>query len=218
MKAIGLFGGSFDPVHLGHLRAALEVYEALGLDELRFIPSAASRNKPPPHVPGAVRMRWLELATRVVPGFSVDDRELCRGGFSFTSETLTEIRSEEPGATLYWVLGSDAFAGLGLWHEAERLGRLAHWVVLDRPGSPPLAELPCPIWSAQGIRHDPRDLALGETGGILALQVTPIGISASAIRARIASGGRIDYLVPEVIRHELLDGSFYGANAQTSPD
>ncbi|EQD51592.1 putative nicotinate-nucleotide adenylyltransferase [mine drainage metagenome] len=218
MKAIGLFGGSFDPAHLGHLRAAVEVFEALALDELRFIPAAASRHKPPPRAPGAIRKRWLELATRTLPGFTVDDRELRRGGFSFTSETLSEIRREEPGATLYWVLGSDAFAGLDLWHEAESLGRLAHWVVLARPGFPSPERLSPPRWSTGAIRRDPRDLARGGTGGILALQVTPIGISASAVRTRIASGGRIDYLVPEAIRHELLDGSYYGADAKTAPD
>jgi nicotinate-nucleotide adenylyltransferase len=218
VKTIGLFGGSFDPVHLGHLRAAIEVHETLALDELRFLPSHASRNKPEPAAPGALRKHWLELAIAGLQGFSVDDRELRRGGFSYTSVTLTEIREEEPGATLYWVLGSDAFAGIGLWHDAAALGRLAHWVVVTRPGCPLPTELPAPPWPAPRLSTDPGVLVPGEAGGLLALPVTPIGISASQIRAQIASGLRIDYLVPEAIRHELQNGSYYGANTKTPRD
>lgn len=217
VKAIGLYGGSFDPVHLGHLRTALEVYEALALDELRFVPAAAAPQKPPPSAPATLRKRWLERAIEGTPGLTVDDRELRRGGVSFTSATLDEIRAEEPGVTLYWVLGSDAFAGIGHWHETERLGQLAHWVVLPRPGCPPDVP-PHPHWASAGLETDPHRLVPGGTGGILVLPVTPIGISSSDVRARIRSGRRIDYLVPEVIRRELVEGCWYGSNPKTDPD
>lgn len=217
MRAIGLFGGSFDPVHIGHLRAALDVFESLGLDELRFIPASRSPGKPPPVAPGPIRKHWLEQASRDVAGFAVDDRELRRGGESFTNETLIDIRREIPHASLYWILGADAFAGLGNWHEAETLGHLAHWVVITRPGFDLPSPLSGPSWLARALTANPRELAPGETGGVLALPVTPLAISASEIRSRIARGLRIDYLVPESIRAELLDRHVYAANTKTHP-
>jgi nicotinate-nucleotide adenylyltransferase len=210
VKHVGLFGGSFDPVHVGHLRAALEAAEHVGLDELRFVPCAVSPGKPRPHASGSLRREWLRQAIGDRPGWQVDDRELRRGGVSYTVETLAEIRETEPDARLYWMVGSDAFCGLHGWREADRLGRLAHWIVLLRPGfedrlPPPQA----PDWCRSGTTDDPAKLRRDPAGGVLYLPVTPLGISATAVRARIRRGQRLDYLVPEPIRGTLERADCY---------
>ena len=209
MRHVGLFGGSFDPVHVGHLRAAIEVMEHLGLDELRFIPCAHSPGKPPPRASGRLRRDWLELAMGDRPGWILDDRELRREGVSHTVETLLGIREEEPESRLYWIVGSDAFSNLHQWREADRLGRLAHWIVLLRPGFPLVLPEEAPGWCRTGRTEDPARLRQDPAGDVLYLRVTALGISATAIRDRIRRGLALDYLVPDSLQDALARAACY---------
>ncbi len=209
MRYIGLFGGSFDPVHVGHLRAAIEVMEHLGLDELRFIPCANSPGKPSPRASGSLRRDWLERAMGDRPGWILDDRELRRGGASHTVETLLGIREEEPESRLYWIVGSDAFSRLHQWREPNRLGQLAHWIVLLRPGFPAVLPDEAPGWCRSGRTDDLARLRQDPAGDVLYLRVTALGISATAIRDRIHQGLSLDYLVPASLQGTLERAGCY---------
>src|SRR5690606_23896384 len=132
---VGVFGGTFDPVHVGHLRIALELLERTGLREVRFVPAARPPHRAAPETPAAVRLSMLEAAVAGEPRFIVDRRELDRPGPSYTVDTLESLAEDFPDATLCLLLGMDAFAGLPGWHRWTALLELAHIVVADRPGS-----------------------------------------------------------------------------------
>ena len=134
MRRVGLLGGTFDPVHFGHLRSAVEVCEQLQLDELRLIPSARPPHRGMPGATAAQRLRMVELALGQGGGLQVDDRELQRERPSYTVETLESLRQElGSDVALFMVLGWDAFCGLPSWHRWESLLELANLVVLQRP-------------------------------------------------------------------------------------
>ncbi len=137
-RRIGIFGGTFDPVHNGHLRTALEVAELLAFDELRLVPASVPPHRGAPLATAAERLRMLQLAADAHPGFVVDDRELVRGGASYTIDTLRSLRAEL-GETvrLCLIVGMDAFAAIDTWKEWRALGDHAHIVVVQRPGAAP---------------------------------------------------------------------------------
>lgn len=130
----GIFGGSFDPVHLGHLRTAFELCTALGLGEVRLVPSARPPHRSPAVAPAALRLQMLTSAVAGVPGLVVDDREHHRGGPSWTVDTLQSFRDEAPDRALCLIVGMDAFLGLPGWHRWSHIFELAHVVVACRPG------------------------------------------------------------------------------------
>lgn len=193
---IGIFGGTFDPPHLGHLIVAQDAWQALRLDQLIFVPAAA-----PPHKRGraiteaTIRLGMLKAAVAGDPRFEVSDLELRRAGPSYTVDTLRELRGANPGAELYFLLGVDQFAGFPTWREPEEIARLAKLVVLTRGGEAPDASVANGEVGAERFPH-------------LLLEVTRIDLSATAIRARVAAGEPIRYLVPEevaaIIRSEGL--------------
>ena len=197
---IGVFGGTFDPVHYGHLRPALEVKRALGMVQVRFIPCHI-----PPHrvAPGATpeqRLTMLRLALAQVPGFVVDERELVRAGPSYMVETLASLRQELGAEPLALVLGQDAFAKLHRWHQWPRLLELAHIVVARRPGGAlpstgPLADLLARHLAAQSAQ-----LHVAPSGKIWFQDVTQLDISATAIRACVKDEGGCRFLTPEPVR------------------
>ena len=133
MRCIGVFGGTFDPVHFGHLRTAYELLVRLELAEVRFVPCAVAPHRRQPITDSATRVRMLEAAIADVPEFVIDTRELERAGPSYTVDTLESLRTEYPDEALCLLLGMDAFLGLPGWHEWERLLDLAHIVVANRP-------------------------------------------------------------------------------------
>tara|TARA_R110002012_G_scaffold131858_1_gene284724 strand:- start:5120 stop:5761 length:642 start_codon:yes stop_codon:yes gene_type:complete len=199
-KRIGLLGGTFDPVHFGHLRSAIEVRERLQLDELRLIPSAR-----PPHreVPGASadqRLAMVQLAVGKGGGLQVDDRELCREKPSYTLDTLESLRAELGSeVALFMVLGWDAFCGLPSWHRWQELLSLAHIVVLQRPDyDVDVPEVLKDLLAARSV-DDPQRLANVSAGHIFCLSQTPLAISATHIRGLVASGASPRFLLPDAV-------------------
>ncbi len=177
---IGLFGGSFDPVHLGHLLVAQAALEELGLDRLFFIPAAQSPFKPQSQpAPASARLQWLRLALAGKTRCEVDDQEIRRGGVSYTIETLREYAKRFPGAQVYYLIGADNAAKLNEWREAGELAKLAEFVAIPRPGGT-AADFPSPF-----------------RGRIL--KGFPLGVSSSEIRARVKAGRTIEDLVPPAV-------------------
>lgn len=190
MKRIGLFGGSFDPVHIGHLLVAQAAAEELGLDRLFFIPAAQSPFKPTlsPATP-QLRVRMLRMALAGQTWCEVDDQELQRGGVSYTIDTVREYQARHPEAELFYLIGADHVPTLPKWREAEQLARAVEFVVIPRPGEVP-AELPEPY----------RVRVLGGW---------PLKVSSSQIRARVGEGLRIDHLVPGGVAEVVREAGLY---------
>ena len=134
MQPIGLFGGAFDPIHYGHLRTAFELWQALKLSEVRFLPTGNPPHRTELHASAELRLAMVKAAVADQPAFVVDDREVRRSGLSYSVDTLTELRAEHPDRSLCLVLGMDAFLGLPTWHRWRELLDLTHVVVAHRPG------------------------------------------------------------------------------------
>lgn len=209
MNPLGVFGGTFDPIHFGHLRPALELKEALGLEEVRFVPCRVPPHRAQPVAPAEVRARMVSLAIEGVSGFRLDRRELGRSGPSYTLDTLAELRKEYPNRQLVLLMGADAFLGLPGWHRWRELLELAHIAVAHRPG-----------WSLQGaeglneladgrLAAEPTALTVAPSGRIVLVEVTQLEISATAVRAAAAAGNDVRFLVPEVVREFIEKSGCY---------
>lgn len=202
-------GGTFDPVHCGHLRAALEVLESCRLGALRLVPAAVPPHRAQPIATPGQRLRLLRAAVSAEARLAVDARELARAGPSWTIDTLRSLRSELPATPLCLVLGADAFLGLESWRDWRAIFTLAHLIVIPRPGVPlaPAHELAAEF----AARRATTAACLGDPAGgaIIEQPVTPLGISASAIRALLAAGGDPRWLVPDAVRDILLEEGFY---------
>ncbi|MEP7328199.1 MAG: nicotinate-nucleotide adenylyltransferase [Betaproteobacteria bacterium] len=199
---IALLGGTFDPVHYGHLRLADDVRRGLGLAELRLVPAADPPHRGGPHSSAAHRLAMLRIALEEFPGLIADDRELQRGGKSFTVLTLEELRHAFPERPLWLIVGADAFRGLPTWHRWRELFTLAHVVVVARPGVPPKVALPPLLADEWQRRHTLTSAPLFATpaGRIFEQRVTPQPISATDIRALLAQqrdGETLSQLLPQ---------------------
>jgi len=211
--SLGVFGGTFNPIHLGHLRAAEQVVEALGLERLLFVPSGA-----PPHkgsaalAPAELRLDWVERSIADNKHFEVDALEIRREGPSYTIDTLREIVERTAPVRPVFVIGSDALREVGTWREPAGVLALAHVAVMARPEP-----------RGAGTGADLRDILPGELtaaydfadGGhsgrhrssgvwIRWLPIEPLDISATDIRARVQAGNSIRYLVPESVRDSVI--------------
>jgi nicotinate-nucleotide adenylyltransferase len=187
---IALLGGTFDPVHYGHLRFADDVRRALRLPEVRLVPAGDPPHRDAPAAPAASRLAMLRLAVAEFPGLVVDDRELRRAGKSYTVATLTELRREYPEAPLLLLLGADAFRGLPTWHRWREIFDLAHLVVVERPGvdlAPSLPPALRPIWDERR-NDDPAILLSRPAGAIYVQPIAPVAVSATTIREALAHG------------------------------
>ena len=187
---LAILGGTFDPVHYGHLRLADEVRTALALPQVRLVPAANPPHRQPPRASARDRVAMLELAVREFPGLVVDTREISRGGKSYTVDTLTELRAEMPHRPLALLVGADAFRGLASWHRWKTLFELAHLIVGPRPGVAIGAELGDALareWATRQI-GDPRGLRAHPGGAIYVQPVTAQPISSTGIRAALARG------------------------------
>ena len=209
---IGLLGGTFDPIHFGHLRLAQELADALGLARVRFIPSGTPPHRNPPQVNGAHRLEMVRIAIAGNPHFESDDREIRRDGISYTYDTLTELREELGERPLCLLMGADAFAALTTWHRWQELFDLAHVVIAHRPGfrlQDLQASLPAPLRKIylQRLAGTPGSLR-AHAGSVFTCEITALDISATRIRALLAQGSSPRYLAPEAvleyIDHNLL--------------
>lgn len=202
MPPIGIFGGTFDPIHFGHLRLAEEMAEAIGLSQVRFIPAGQ-----PPHrgVPRTAATHRLEMVRRAIAGnprFEVDAREVRCPDPSYTVDTLTVLRAELGNEQPLWLLlGADAFLGLPSWHQWRQLFTLANIAVAARPG----AQLMQPDGLPEDLKHElsqrqvPAGSATGPAGSVLLQQMTALDISATRIRATLARQDSARYLLPDAV-------------------
>ncbi|MEW8626811.1 MAG: nicotinate-nucleotide adenylyltransferase [Candidatus Thiodiazotropha sp.] len=195
---IGILGGTFDPIHNGHLRTALDVMQAVGLDEIRFIPLHGPVHRDQPQASAELRLQMVEAAIAGEPGFVADDRELKRAGDSYTVDTLRDLRQEFPDRSLLLLMGMDAFNGFPDWHKPDEILQLAHLVVMRRPGESQLSAAARQLLQRAEIRNDIR-LNPDKAGGILLQTVTQLDISASLIRNLIKQDKTPRYLLPEAV-------------------
>jgi len=211
---IGIFGGTFDPVHLGHLRAAEDLREALELAEIRFVPAAIPPHKDARAVTApAARLRMLELATEGVPGFRVWPVELERQGPSYSIDTVRALRAEVgPSQRIAFALGRDAFAEFDTWKEHAAIFALCDVVVMSRPPQDErLTMADIPVAARQAFCYDPASGSFHHESGhrVIPLSVVPLDISATDIRARLAAGRSIRFLVPAPVEAYLASTHLY---------
>lgn len=189
-NALGIFGGRFDPVHYGHLHAAVDVRDALELAELRLVPARDPPHRGTPSASPTQRLAMLELALAEFPQLTIDARELSRIGKSYTIDTLEELRGEMPSRAIVLVMGVDTFAELPSWHRWTELLDFAHIAVVTRPGASLFDALRGPLTQLwQNHQTDDRvQLETSPAGSIFRVAVTPYAISATELRRSLARG------------------------------
>ena len=221
---IAILGGTFNPIHNGHLHLAKQLQAKLNFESIRFMPAAIPALKDVPSVTGAQRAEMVDIAISEYPDFSLDTRELSRSGTSYTIDTLTLLR-EELGkeVSLCWLMGSDAFAHLNAWHRWQELLNYAHLVVVKRPNSDDLSDLNTDIQmlrnqhetnSVEALRQEP-------CGRILLQEIDALDISSSAIREKLSKldDGKLDdgkledvsKLMPHEVFHYIQQHHLYQA-------
>jgi len=224
VERIGVYGGTFDPVHIGHLRSALEARRALGLSRVLMVPAGEPVHRQPPLASGEQRRRMLELSLAGVPGLQLDDCELRRDGPSYMVDTLAAMRQQYADASLVLIVGMDAFLGLPQWHHWRRLLELAHIAVMARPGAwPPLPAELSELLAERGAPADadlPGHLAAGTAGSIVRMQLSQLEISGSGIREQIGQGADVRFLVTDAVCDYVFANRLYrsidvGSSADT---
>jgi nicotinate-nucleotide adenylyltransferase len=202
--AIGIMGGTFDPIHVGHLAVAEEAREALGLERVLFVPAG----QPPHKLPGSVsaardRVAMVELAIADNPAFELSTIELEREGPSFTVDTVEALAVAHPGTTLHLILSAETFAELPSWHEPDGLFEVARMAVVPREGYP----APDPAWVGRAFpgREDRVDYLGGPR----------LGLSSTALRTRVAAGRSIRYLVPPAVEAYIVEHQLYRSTIAT---
>lgn len=214
---VGILGGTFDPIHFGHLRLAQELAQTLRLGQVRFVPSGTPPHRAAPHASTAHRLAMTRLAVAGNPLFTVDERETGRSGPAYTFDTLTEIRVELGAANpIVLLVGADAFLEFAAWHRWHELFGLAHVAVAHRPGFPVERwrdRMPQPLareYSAR-IMQQPLAVHLAPAGGIVVMPFTALDISATAIRELARTGGSPRYLLPDpVLAYIQAEGLYSG--------
>jgi nicotinate-nucleotide adenylyltransferase len=209
MDSMGIFGGTFDPIHFGHLRTCFELMQELKLTELRIIPTGSPPHREQPIADPGLRLAMVRAAVADQPGFVVDDREVRRTGMSYSVDTLAELRAEFPERSLCLILGMDAFLGLPNWHRWRDILDLAHVIVAHRPGwkAPtmgPLGELMVDRGTG-GVN----DLHTARAGRIYVHGVTQLEISSTDLRNIITSGRDPRFLVPDAVRDIIIETECY---------
>jgi nicotinate-nucleotide adenylyltransferase len=216
MARIGLFGGSFDPVHLGHMLVAQAACEELFLVRLYFIPAAQSPFKPAQlPAPAAERLRLLRLALAGHSNYEVDTQELTRAGLSFTIDTVRDYAERFPGAELYYLVGADHVPFLPQWREANELAKMVRFVVIPRPVSSIFGNPTMGTGTVTGTATSKvSGSVLGGGFGIQTLQGFPLAVSSSQIRQRVRDGLSIEALVPPEVAEAIRNNRLY-LSAQT---
>lgn len=204
---IGVLGGTFDPVHCGHLRIAIEARETLGLAHVRLVPLNAPGHREPPFASVADRIAMLEAVAG--DGLRLDRREIERGGTSYTVDTLESMRAEWPKRPLCLLMGLDSYLTLPAWHRADALLSLAHLVVAARPGVSDRALEGLDELTGNAQSDDVADLKASPAGRIFFLDVPPLPIASSDIRARRRAGHDVRFLVPDAVHAVIVERDLY---------
>lgn len=209
-----MYGGTFDPVHCGHLRSALELTQRLPIQRVHWIPCQVPPHRPQPQASGQDRLAMLHLATADEPLFYVDDRELRRAGPSWSVETLEALRADYgPSQPLAMLLGWDAYLGLLSWSRAERLLDLAHLVIIARPGESDQESPALRAWSSGRRVQDPRQLNLRPAGHLVQVTLpSQLQISASFLRQGLQQQHSMRYLTPDSVLHYIQEHQLYQAD------
>ncbi|RLA23920.1 MAG: nicotinic acid mononucleotide adenylyltransferase [Gammaproteobacteria bacterium] len=207
---IGIYGGTFDPIHYGHLRTAFEIREKLALEALRFVPCKKPVHRGEPSVSAKKRLELLQLAVADAPELTIDTCELERSGESFMVDTLRHIKEEvKPGKPLVLIVGMDAFLGLSGWSRWIELFELAHVAVMMRPGW----QCDVPGELAEQIKErvagEFGELSFSEAGKVCFLEVTQLEISATEIRRMLQLGSDPRYLLPDEVREMIIKENLY---------
>lgn len=212
MMPIGVFGGTFDPIHYGHLRSAFEMLQALRFDEVRFIPCGDPPHRGTTYADAERRMQLVRLAIEGQEGFVADDREIRRGGRSYTIDTLATLREEFPDRSLGLIVGMDAFLGLPTWHRWDEILDIAHIIVAHRPGwkAPDIGVLG-ELISDYGT-HRVDDLHAAIRGRVHIHAVTQLEIASTEIRDLVAAGRDPRFLMPDAVRDSILETGLYKEN------
>lgn len=212
MRLVGIFGGTFNPIHFGHLRMAQELASALGMDEVKFIPSANPPHKDNVMVSAEHRSTMVKLAIADNPLFSVDELELNREGSSYTIDTLISLReSLGHDTSLCLMMGSDAFVKLNTWHRWQELLDYAHIVLVQRPSAQPQEALPTEVEALLRDHYTDQhaDLANENSGSIMMQAITGQDISATGIRGMLGNGESVRYLVPDIAMEYIKKSKLY---------
>ena len=217
MSPMGVFGGTFDPIHYGHLRTAFEMLQALRFDEVRFMPCGNPPHRGQPLADAELRLEMVLVATEGQHGFVVDDRELQREGPSYSVDTLSALRAEFPLRPVGLIIGMDAFLSLPKWYHWREILQLAHIIVAHRPGwrAPdmgPLGEL-----LADRGTHRIGDLHQAKAGHIYIHDVTQLEISSSEIRELVAAGRDPRFLLPDKVRDVIERSGCYARARADDP-
>jgi len=213
-KPIGLLGGTFDPIHNGHLRLAVQLRDQLGLASVRLIPSAR-----PPHrdVPGATpgqRAKWIRVAVSSEPRLDLDDRELIRPGLSYTIDTLTSLREDLPDTPLCLVMGMDVFAQIHTWHRWQELLDYCHIIYVPRPGVRAQINEEVKAWIGDREIEDARALGDRLAGFVYHALFPLLEISGNEIRRLIGHGHSPRYLLPDQVWRDIEEIGAYTEPAQ----
>jgi nicotinate-nucleotide adenylyltransferase len=210
-RVIGLLGGTFDPIHHGHLRLALECAASAGFTQTHLIPAHLPPLRPPPVASAAQRLRMAELAVAGESNLRADPVEVARGGTSYTVDTLLALRGAAANDSLCLILGQDAFLKLRAWHRWEQILDLAHIVIAVRPGEGDAAGAD-PVLQQLQERHgvtDPAALRSRAAGCVLAVTIPALDISATRIRQSIAAGRSVRFLLPEPVIQFIQQEALY---------
>lgn len=212
---IGILGGTFNPVHYGHLRVSEEVRERMGLEKILFIPSGNPPLKAVELASAERRYEMTRLAIESNPFFELSDVECRRTEKSYTVETLTALREMYPGKKLYFILGIDAFIEIPLWYHPEKLLELTNFVVVSRPGfsftrlSSRVAVDAEAFSALESGNLDVYRTVLENGGEVFLMNVTPLDISATAIRKLVKQGMSVKYLLPESVESFIISHKLY---------
>jgi nicotinate-nucleotide adenylyltransferase len=210
LNAIGIFGGTFDPVHIGHLRTCIELCDYLGLDEINLVPCARPPHREQPLVTPAHRWAMLGLAVENEPLLRADDRELRRQGPSYTINTVQDLRAEMgPDRRLYLCIGMDSLVGLQSWSHWQEIANFCHLVVVARPGWEVPKCGPVADWLRDKIAADVATLGCAPAGRVLVKEMTLLPISSTQLRVDLAHGRSVRYLLPDRVLDYIKRHSLY---------
>jgi nicotinate-nucleotide adenylyltransferase len=195
-RLICLFGGTFDPVHYGHLKPLEELQQTLVADAVHILPASVPPHRPAPQASSQQRVEMLELALRDYPGFFLDTRELERSGPSWTVLTLQSFRQQYPDDSLCLVMGSDAFADLPTWYHWQEILQLAHIIVIERAGMEADTR---PDWATDYLVEDVASLRYRKCSSIMHVSLKGVDVSATDIRQRLATGQDVRGMLPDEV-------------------